>query len=320
MTPQERFSLIMSRQSRFRWGDPYLPSVMAVPREAPKGSRVSRLNSRRLGRTLHVLSTPERVFTMFALYHPRLVEIHEQRMLWPFPHEHPLQGHPLTKGTFLPPVRGTTEIAQEIGFKHYEITVEQENKTRVRLPFPYQGDLLLYLTGDSGVPYAVNWSIKDRAGAFTERRHSRAKTPPQQKADREHAELRAELERRYYTSAGIRTVQLSLDGFDKCAQANLELLFPTHGLQLRHEEGLLAEFSYEVKQAVYRGEPVSFIAVKYGKRWGERDQFIVRIYQDIWERRIPVSLLKPILIDLPLDIEGGDVLDSYNSLFLEVTQ
>lgn len=319
MTPQERFSLIMSRQSRFAWGDLYLPSVLAVPREAPRGSRVSRLLSRKLGRTIHTLSTPERVFTQFALFHPKLVDIHEQRMLWPYRSPHPLHGHPLHKGVFFSPVRGTTEIAQEIGLKHHEITVDQPDGTRVRLPFPYQGDLLLYLCGDGGAPYALNWSVKDRFAAFGERRLSDSKTVVQQRKDREHAELRTELEELYYASAGIRTVHMALDNFDSCVQGNLDLLFPMHGLSLAHDTELLDEFSLEVAQAVHRGDPVAYVAISYGNRWGARDEFITRIYQDIWERKLRVNLFEPILIDHPLNTEDKDVLDVYGECFLEAS-
>ncbi len=319
MTPQERFNLMMSRQSRFNWGNAYVPSVQAVPREAPKGSRISRLVSRKLGRTIHALSTPERVFTQFALFHPRLLDIHEQRVLWPYRSPHPLHGHPLHKGTFFTPVRGTTEIAQEIGFKHHEITVEQRDGTRLRLPFPYLGDLLLYLCGDGGVPYALNWSVKDRFAAFGERRFSASKTIVQQRKDREHAELRTELEEHYYASAGIRTVHMALDNFDSCVQGNLDLLHPMHGLSLAHDAELLNEFSYEVAQAVHRGDPVAYVAISYGKRWGARDEFITRIYQDIWERKLRVNLFEPILIDHPLNTEDKDVLDVYGECFLEVT-
>ncbi|WP_243667354.1 hypothetical protein, partial [Pseudomonas brassicae] len=84
MTLQERFALIRSRQAHFAWGDIYTPSVLAVPREAPKGSRISRMNSRKLGRAIHSLSTPEAVFTQLALFHPQLLDIHEQKMLWPY--------------------------------------------------------------------------------------------------------------------------------------------------------------------------------------------------------------------------------------------
>ena len=317
MKLQDRFALIMSRQSRFEWGKDYIPSTLAVPREAPKGSRISRLNSRKLGRTLHVLSTPERVFTQLALCHPDLLDIHEQKMLWPFSSGHPLRGHPLTKGTFPRPVRGTVEIAKEIGFKHHEIVIEGPDGRRQWMPFPYQGDLLLYMKGHDGIPYAVNWTVKDRESAFRERRSSRAKTPVQQRKDRDHAELRTELERAYYDSAGIKTVQVSLDRVEPAVIANLDLLFVMHDLPLSHDNALLDDFSADVREAALAGHPVAYVAIKYGAQWGGRDQFIARIYQDIWNRKLPVNFFNPILIDHPFSTDGGDLVSVYGSLFEE---
>ncbi|MEG5264897.1 hypothetical protein TRP66_11380 [Pseudomonas sp. JDS28PS106] len=317
MNLQQRFDLIMNRQGRFQWGDVYIPSTLAVPREAPKGSRITRLNSRKLGRALHALSTPERVFTQLALHCPLLFDLHEQKMLWPYSASHPLRGHPLTYGTFPPPVRGTTEIAKEIGFKHHEITVSMADGVRRRMPFPYQGDLLLYLQNCDGKPFAVNWSIKDRSAAFAERRLSSAKTPSQQRKDRDHAEQRAELERAYYASAGIRTQQLSLDQVSSTVHANLDLVFGMHGLPLTHSDRLLMDFSADVAHAVRCGDPVAYVALRYGRCWGAPDQFIARIYQDIWERRLVVNFHKPILIDHPLDTEDGDLLDVFSSFFEE---
>lgn len=317
MNMQQKYDLIMGRQGQFRWGDRYTPSTLAIPREAPKHSRITQLNSRKLGRAVHALSTPERVFTQLALYHPDLIDIHEQKMLWPYDFAHPLKGHPLAKGTFPPPTRGTTKIAKDMGFKHAEVTVHMRDGVSRRMPFPYQGDLLLYLLRADGTPYAVNWSIKDRDAAFAERRLSEAKTPVQQRLDQEYALQRAKLESTYYSSAGIRTLQLSLDTITKVVQANLDLIFPMHGLLLTHPPALLGDFSADVAEAVRLGNPVAYVALEYGARWGAPDQFIARIYQDIWERRLIVNFLKPFLIDHPLDTDGGDLLDVYGSLFQE---
>ncbi|WP_150728285.1 transposase [Pseudomonas fluorescens] len=318
MTPQQKFSLIVSRQGRFKWGDIYIPSTLAVTSEAPKGSRISRLNSRKLGRTLHAMSTPERVFTQLALYHPDLLDIHEQKMLSPVTSVHPLHGHPLTKGRFSHPITGTVEVAKQIGFKHYEISVENLNGRPQKVPFPYQGDLLLYMCGQGGIPYAVNWTVKDKKEAFVERNRLGVKTPLQQKKDRDRAQLRAKLEEYYYSSAGIRTVQVSLDHLDPVVIANLDLLYGAHGLPTNINAEVLSEFSCEIKEAVKSGYPVARIAIKYGARWGFRDQFLARIYQDIWNRDLLVSLFEPILIDHPLNSEERDLLSIYGSLFEEV--
>jgi hypothetical protein len=320
MNPLAVFNRILERQTWFEWGDIYIPSTLAVPKEAPKGSRVSRLNSHRLGRAVHALSTPERVFTQLALYCPNLIDLHEQKMLSPTPSIHPLQGHPSTKGIHLASVKGTMAIATELGFKHYEIGVNLSDDSRVMLPFPYQGDLLLYLKGNDGFPYAVNWTIKDKKKAFWERRLGNAKTPVQQKKDRVHAQLRAELEKAYYASAGIRTVQMALDELPETVIANLDLLFMTHGLPLTLCPTLIEDFENDVQEAVNQDKPVGFLAISYAKKWGSLDQFNAKIYQDIWNRKISVNFFEPILIDRALSMGGGDLLSAYGEFFQEVAQ
>jgi hypothetical protein len=319
MTPHQRFNLIMARQGHFEWGDTYVPSTLATPKEAPKISRVSRLTSQKLGREIHALSQPEKFFTLLALYQPALIDLHEQKMLWQLGARHPLQGHPLMKGIFLSPPRGTVDIAKELGFKHYEIGVDLPDGRRARLPFPYQGDLLLYLASETGIPYAVNWTVKDVKPAFEERRASKAKTPVQQRKDRDHAQLRALLEQTYYASAGIRTVKVSLDELPISVLSNLELVFPFHQVALTLDRMLLCDFSDAVLEAFWKGMPLFHLVIAYAERWakGDRDQFIARIYQDIWRRRLPVSFFKPILIDQPMPTDGRDLLKVCEYLFTE---
>ncbi|POF91298.1 hypothetical protein BGP83_00875 [Pseudomonas putida] len=188
---------------------------------------------------------------------------------------------------------------------------------RCRVPYPYQGDLLLYLLNSRGKPYAVNWTVKDQVEAFRERRSTTAKTPVQQRKDREHAQLRGELERRYYASAGVRTVEVSRDLVTPTIQANLDLLFGMHDLDYTLEPALLDDFSGAVAEAVQMGKPVAYVAIEHGARWGARDQFIARIYQDIWDRRLLVDFSEPILIDRPLVTGGCDLLQEFGSFFEE---
>ncbi|KOP61401.1 hypothetical protein OX90_00905 [Pseudomonas coronafaciens pv. porri] len=53
------------------------------------------MNSRKLGRTIHLMSIPERVFAQLALFNPAVFDLHEQKMLHIDPAVHPLFGHPL---------------------------------------------------------------------------------------------------------------------------------------------------------------------------------------------------------------------------------
>jgi hypothetical protein len=306
---------IVDRQGHFKWGDTYLPGIYAVPGEAPKGSRVCRLNSRKLGRALHLLSTPERVFAQLALYNPDVFELHEQKMLSPVPDIHPLQGNPLAAGLELLPVKGTSLVAEEIGLKHATAVLTYSDGEHERVPHPYLGDLLLYLNPQGSAPYAVNWTVKLSALDFDEVARGALKSIDKQKKDREKARLRHALEEEYYLSAGIRTVRVSRDILDPELVRNLDLLYGYHDREINLESIILEDFSQEIEDCVINGTPVAPIALKYGKRWGRRDLFLTKIYKDIWDRKLPVSLFDPILIDYPLVTDAPDVLQIYGSLY-----
>lgn len=320
MNLQKSLLRIIGRQGRFKWGDNYLAGMYAVPGEAPKGSRICRLNSRKLGRALHLLSTPERVFAQLALYNPAVFELHEQKMLSPVPDVHPLQGHPLAAGLKLLPVKGTSLVAEEIGLKHATAVMAYSDGERHRVPHPYLGDLLLYIQPQGLAPYAVNWTVKLSSADFDEAARGSLKSLGKQKDDREKAWLRHTLEEEYYLSAGIRTVRVSRDMLDQVLVANLDLLYGYHDRAISLESSLLEDFSREVDDCVSHGESVASVAIKYGKRWGRRDQFLAKIYKDIWDRKLPVSLFDPILIDHPLVTDAPDVLQVYGSLYAGLTK
>lgn len=124
------------------------------------------------------------------------------------------------------------------------------------------------MASHTGMPYAVNWSVKDVRNAFSERRLSSAKSPIQQKKDRDHAQLRAKLELEYYASAGIRTVQVSLDMIDPVVIANLDLLFSMHELSVTHDSTVMSDFSCSLQEAFANGIPLAHVALQYGARWG----------------------------------------------------
>ncbi|MDH4562881.1 hypothetical protein E8F06_17940 [Pseudomonas sp. BN411] len=217
----------------------------------------------------------------------------------------------------LAPLGGTLDVAERIGFKHHEIIIEEDDGERHRVPCIYVGDLLLYMADTTGKPYAVNWTVKKSAEDFSERRRNELKTPGQQRLDQEHEHLRQLLEEIYYQDAGIRTVRVSLDALDSNVRANLDFLYGKHNFTLDIDPAILKDFSYEIAEAVRAGDPVALVAIRYGKRWGNRNQFLSQIYKDIWERKLLVDLFTPILIDHPLEIQSRDVLDVYGHLFEE---
>ncbi|MNR44374.1 hypothetical protein D3C85_1631070 [compost metagenome] len=78
---------------------------------------------------------------------------------------------------------------------------------------------------------------------------------------------------------------------------------------------MLNEFSAEVREAVLAGNPVAYVAIQYGKRWGRRDQFLTRIYQDIWNQKLSINFFENIHVDRPFNTDGGDLFSVYGSLF-----
>lgn len=319
MTPQHKLELIHQRQHGYKWGEVYVPSTLAVAAEAPGGSRVSRINSRKLGRIIHCLSTPERIFTQFALLNPKLIDLHEQKMLSPVQTVHPLFGHLLMKGCFLHPITGTLDIAEEIGLKHHVILTDVDG-IQVWQPFPYQGDLLLYLKSETGSLYAVNWMVKDVREAFLEKNRGQVKTPRQQYIDQEKMQLRNELEEKYYQSAGIRTVRMSRECLDPVLVSNIYMLFGLHDRCLDVDAKVLQDFSLDLNNALLSCEPFAKVAKRYSDKWGRADQFIAKIYQDIWSRELRVDLHKPVLIDRSLEREKMDIFSEYSGFFSAVPQ
>ncbi|KPX19502.1 hypothetical protein ALQ08_200170 [Pseudomonas syringae pv. delphinii] len=316
MITQNTLKRLLTRQGGFRWGDTYVPGILAVPGEAPKISRPCRLNSRKLGRAMHLMSVPERVFTQLALFNPLVWDIHEQKILQVGPNVHPLFGHPLTVGMALPGVKGTLAVASRIGMTHARISANLDGEI-TRLPYNYVGDLLLYLQAQNGQPYAINWTIKISGSDFHEKRRSEIKGLAHQKSDREKARLRHLLEREYYADAGIRTLALSLDDIPDMVVANLDLLYGYHDLPIDIDASLLNDYSAELLEKSVQGIPPALVAIEYAKRWGHRDLLLARIYQEIWCRKLLVNLNKPILVDKPLWIGGPDLLDAYVHLFEE---
>jgi hypothetical protein len=278
------------------------------------------LPSRKLGRNLHLLSTPERIFAQLALFNPFVFELHEQKALSPLPDTHPLQGHPLAMGLQLQPVKGTALVAEEIGMKHAAVVMTYGNGERERTPHPYLGDLLLYIKPNDCAPYAVNWTVKLCSADFHEVARGNLKSLAKQRADREKARLRYALEEEYYLSAGIRTVRVSRDLLDPVFVANLDLLYGYHDRAIDIDNDLLEEFSLEIKKCVKAGGSVAKIAIEYGQRWGRRDLFLAKIYKDIWDRKLLVNLFEPLLIDHPLRIDGQDALQFYGFLFTDLSQ
>lgn len=318
VTP-ERLRTILQRQEKQRWGPDYTPSIQATPAEAPSISRAATLSSAKLGREIHVLSSSEKAAALLALYHPHLVDLHEQKMLSPTPRPHPLTDYPGDSSPNLPPLKGTLSAAQRLDYLHIHPCVRVSDKDEPSgkrwVPFPYVGDFLLYMRNPSGGLYCVNWSIKDSEQDFE--RPGPSKRPRRLSANDIQAALaRHVIEDVYYADAGIPTVKIAGEQIDEHVAANLAQLFVYHKTRLNisaeHQLNLLSNFQAGLADDI---TPMEVILSTRSHSDVTVCDCIAVLYQAIWSRKLRVNLFKPVVIDRPLRLEQRDVLDVYARWF-----
>ena len=315
-----RLRTIFERQDIARWGSEYQPSILATPQEAPSISHASILTSGKLGRGVHTLSVSERHFALLALYHPGLVDLHDQMMLSPGPRVHPLFGCPNLIAPDLPSIKGLIDVADRLGYLNQLPRLkigDPEDLTATRtVVFPYIGDFLIFLrTEDDLAPYCVNWSLKDTEIAF------KRPGPTVGKRLRRHEQTelilaRHQIEETYHTDADIRTIRLSGDQIDPHVAANLSQLFGYHRktltLPVVQQQDILEKFRAAMESAVPPMEVVLLLCAQ-GKATSHDCRTI--LYRGIWERQLRVDLFQPVLIDHPLQPEQRDVLNVYADWF-----
>lgn len=310
----ERFSTIRSRQEDDRWGPDYVPSILATVREAPSVSVASRLYWDNWGRDIHCLSLPEKASALLALYNGSLFELHEQKMLSPSPKCHPLSGHPRAAGCPLPSLKGTVDAAERLGvFKlHPTVLMEVRAGEKAHVPFPWVGDLLLFMQDRDG-PYCVNWNVKLKQGdhhkPFQARKKASARAVAQAKA-------RYDIENMYYQDAGIQTRDVSLDTIPKSVSNNLECLFPSTKGRIRLPTNLQRDVLDLFTEDMQAGIP-PYVTQEYLASTWRVVRAVSRkiLYRAIWYRMLRVDLYAPILMDKPLKPEKSDVLADFAHWF-----
>jgi len=314
----ERLRQILERQDESRFGPDYQPAILATRREAPTISRPSTARSLKLGRDVHLLALPERAAALLALYHPDLFDLHEQKMLSVDPRPHPLSGHPNAAGVRLPSLRGTVNVADRLGCLsvHPTIVVDgrRASQKKLRVPFPYIGDLLLFLRDVLG-SYCVNWTIKAKPEDFLLARLDPA-PPRDASAAAYRAWARHEVERVYYADANIRTVKVDLTAIDKHVVANLTHIFGWHSRPVTLAADERADMLTKLDTALEHGlTPVTVINQFMRHYSCDYQSGLAVLYQAIWSRRLRVDLFAPILPDRPLRVERRDVLTEYADWF-----
>lgn len=317
---QERFFKIVKRQAKPRWGADYIPSILATPQEAPSRSHALILSSHKLSRGVHCLSLGEAAAAILALYHPKLRDLHEQKMLAPWPTPHPLAGFPGSRQVGLPSLSGLIDVAERLGYLSLLPRVMVKNSESPHNPltqvFPYVGDFLLFISKDDEHSYCINWSVKDTDISF--KRKFAALEKKNQKEETTAILARHEIEETYYKDAGIRTVRLAANNINQDVVANLKQLFLNHRSKISLTESqknhVLDRFRIAIDAEIPPHEVILSVCARGAVT--SHDCRTV-LYQAIWARELRVDLFRPILINRPLRPEKRDVLEVYSDWFRE---
>jgi hypothetical protein len=312
---EARLRLIHKRQRTDAWGKDYHAAIWATPKEAPGISTGTILHSQKLGgRPMHTLSRPETWAALLALYNPEVWDIHEQKMLFPGPRAHFLDGHSRCVGQIFKPLRGTLAVAEEMGClsKHPRCRVQLSDQI-AWAPFPYIGDLLLFMEKQGSV-YAVNWTVKDKTADF-HRRGPRSGKPRVAEVELVAMQRHA-LEARYYQDAGIPTYQVAGQHIDLDLRANLYQLFLSHAEPRPVSEPCFKELCHHFNQLVGSPTPAYKAIHQVALHLGLTPTAVKNLVeQGIWQRVIQVDLFKPILWDRPLKPQLRDPLEVYQDWF-----
>lgn len=312
----QKLKTIVERQYPARFRQNYIPSMKATREEAPAKSRPARLNSKLLGRKIHVMSEPEKLAALLALYYPNLVDLHEQKVMWPWPENHPLAGYPGIDTSGLPPVRGTLAVCDRLGYLEFHPSIRIQNPDthkNEKAPFPFLSDLLLFVDTEDDIR-CINWSVKDKPESFF-------KPPPGKrvacsKHDNEKAIARYVIEEEYYKDINVKTHGVSSSEIDLSLASNLKLLFPFTYYEINLPISRIRQVENAYQAALDFEVPPNEVMANLVYR-GICNDFEARciFFKQIWNRSLRVDLYNPILIDYPQIPERRDVLNEYCEWF-----
>lgn len=192
------------RQGIRRWNRYYQTAIRASKTEAPSSSWCTLVYAPRFGRMLHALSLPEANVFHVAVYHPLVVEALDQYVIPTTPAPHFLDESPFTDGRRNKPYRGSVAVAQELGFLNLHPVVRLQDEL---IPFPYIGDLLLFLNTYQGVK-PINWSIKASAADFEQPFDNMHETLTSDRRLR-HVRARHAIEEQVHKDVGVPTVHVA---------------------------------------------------------------------------------------------------------------
>lgn len=301
------------------WTNAYRPAITAFSKDAPNCSRRVCIYSAKLGRDIHLLSTPEQYAALLALYHPRLFALHEQIVLSPRPDFHPLSGHPDTRGLDLPPFRGTVEVAERLGqLRLHPTTVidDPDDPTAVlRVPVPLLGDLLLFVRDENDVPFCINWTVKKDEDGF-KRGLGLQRSQRREELRQQRLAFRHQLEELYYEDAGIRTVRVTQDKIDTDVANNLRHLYGYNHHAVKVSSKTRHAIEARLQSLIGSNtSPLNAAATLMQEFSCDCHDVRAILYQGVWNRRLRVDLFTPVLFDRPLTPESRDILDVYGDWF-----
>jgi hypothetical protein len=293
------------------WGADYGPAIKADPKEAPRHSSPSAGYSARLGRTLHASSIAEAVFLALALYHPKVIEIHENHVLNPWPALHPLAAHPEYRFRPWPSTEGTLKIADSLGRLggHPKVLVGEEHEV-----IPWIGDILVFLTDAQDHPRAIEWDVKSETGKHAKPWSGNWPESEDQRAN-DRAALREQVYQRYMAELCIPIKRVARDQVHPWVAANLMHLCARSSRTIGMPQAQIDEIGAALEECVLSGAIPAEVIKCMARKPQDVQPATEILYRWIWDRRIRVDLCKPILIDHPLNPELVDPLDTFNHLF-----
>lgn len=270
--------------------------MRAVKEEAPRDSRPSQLSWR--GRNMHFMSVPEREGFLIAAFHGDLLEVWEQYVLPVQPTPHFLMNAPFfAGGQKLRMYQGTLHISEALGLMKHHPTISHGGSI---IPFPWLGDLLLFLRGESH-PFVINWSIKNSLIDFERPYQAKARARnPERAAERERA--RHAVEEALHLDVGIRTIRVTPQAYPRKLVVNLEwaYLWSTHATKLSEETKSRVLQAFQ--DGMQREDPMVSVSNLLTRRTKLTPQQIkASLGEHIFKKRLLVDLENERLqMDLPL--------------------
>mgnify|MGYP003583423384 CR=1 FL=1 len=204
-------------------------------------------------------------------------------------------------------------MARRLGISHQNLGLIVD-RAMVKTPFPYLGDLRLFVSDKSGA-YCVNWPVKNKYEDFKlpgPRSSLRALSDNDDAA----AVARHRLELEYHADAGIRTHPVALEVMDRAVCLNLRNVFLDDSypvpLSAKHRKTALEMARSYVGVDVPAYQVARRIAKEF--RITERDA-IALLHQGIWRRELHVDLFEPFLMPSPMRPQVVDPVDHYAEMF-----